>query len=132
MTIGWGGITFFWGKPIFIVPVRQSRYTFQLIDKAQEFTVSVPLEVDMRKALAYCGKNSGRDVNKYNEIGLVTVPGKVVSTPIIEQCDLHFECKIVYKQTMDPTYLDQGVQEKWYPDYHTLYYGEILACYRTK
>lgn len=71
MTIGWGGITFFWGKPIFIVPVRQSRYTFQLIDKAQEFTVSVPLEVDMRKALAYCGKNSGRDVNKYNEIGLV-------------------------------------------------------------
>ena len=27
MIIGWGGITFFWGKPIFIVPVRQSRYT---------------------------------------------------------------------------------------------------------
>ena len=26
MVIGWGGIVFIWGKPIFMVPVRKSRY----------------------------------------------------------------------------------------------------------
>lgn len=130
MTIGWGGITNFWAKPTFIVPVRQSRHTYQIIDNVQEFTVSVPLEVDMRKALAYCGRNSGRDGNKFEATGIKTSPGKIISTPIIEQCDLHFECKIVYKQPMDPKYLNQAINDKWYPDYHTLYYGEIIACYK--
>lgn len=131
MTIGWGGITNFWAKPTFIVPVRKSRHTYNIIEKVQEFTVSVPIEVDLRRELAYCGRNSGRDVNKFETTRLRTVPGKVVTTPVIEQCDLHFECRIVYKHAMDPAYLDQAIQDKWYPDYHTLYYGEILAAYRT-
>lgn len=55
MTIGWGGITIFWGKPVFIVPVRESRYTFNIINSAKEFTVSVPVNVNLAKELAYCG-----------------------------------------------------------------------------
>ena len=129
MTIGWGGITYFWNKPIFIVPVRASRHTYKFIDNADEFTVSVPIDVDLKKALLFCGSRSGRDVNKYEESGLITFPGRVIETPIIKQCELHYECKIVYRQPMDPSLLCQDIEERFYPDYHTMYYGEIVSNY---
>ena len=53
MVIGWGGIVFIWGKPIFMVPVRKSRYTHGLIEKSGEFTVSVPLNKDLKDALMF-------------------------------------------------------------------------------
>jgi flavin reductase (DIM6/NTAB) family NADH-FMN oxidoreductase RutF len=131
MVIGWGGINFFWGKPIFLVPVRKSRYTHMLIDKSGEFTVSVPLSNDLRKALAFCGSKSGRDFDKFKECNLTPVPGTKVNTPIIGECSLHYECKVVYKQDMTPENLALELNHKWYPDYHTFYFGEIVACYIT-
>ena len=44
MTIGWGSIGIIWGKPIFTVAVRNSRYTHSLIENSNNFTVSIPLE----------------------------------------------------------------------------------------
>ena len=44
MTIGWGTLGVQWGKPIFIVFVRQSRHTKTLLDKNGEFTINVPLK----------------------------------------------------------------------------------------
>ena len=35
MTIAWGSLGFMWGKPVFTVMVRQSRHTYQLIEKIQ-------------------------------------------------------------------------------------------------
>ncbi|MBZ4645705.1 MAG: hypothetical protein PWP27_466 [Clostridiales bacterium] len=130
MTIGWGLIGHMWGKPIFIVPVRKSRFTYGLIEKSSEFTVSIPFD-GLKKELALCGSRSGRDMDKFKEFGLTPVDGKVINTPVIEQCNLHYECKIVYKQEMQPDYLDLEYDEKWYgnKDYHTLYFGEIVACY---
>lgn len=130
MTIGWGSIGTVWRKPMFTVLVRESRYTFGLIDQSTEFTVSIPLS-DMKKALALCGTKSGRDMDKIEAAGLSTLPGQKVSVPVIAGCGLHFECKIVYKQKMDPALLDGEVDKACYPegDYHTLYYGEILGCY---
>ena len=130
MTIGWGNIGFAWGKPIFTVMVRASRYTRELIEKSGEFTVSVPLN-PMKQALGICGSISGRDIDKFAAAGLTILPGKKTATPVIKGCGLHFECKTVYKQEMNPSLLDQSFNEKWYDsgDYHTFYTGEILTCY---
>lgn len=131
MIIGWGGITYFWGKPIFIVPVRESRFTHGQIEKSGEFTVSVPLNEDMKKALAFCGSKSGRDYDKFKECGLTAVPAQKINTPVIGECSLHYECKVVYKQDMIKENLNKDIDNKWYPDYHTIYFGEIVACYLT-
>lgn len=130
MTIGWASIGYFWGKPIFTVVVRDSRYTYQLIDNGKEFTVSIPLKGNMRKELQFCGTRSGRDVDKFSACNLETKSGKRVNIPIIANCDLYYECHIVYKSKMNPENLDDSY-DKWYPqrDYHTFYYGEIVACY---
>ena len=55
MTIGWGKIGIEWGRPIFIVYVRDSRYTKQLLEESGEFTVNVPLTVGDQEILGYCG-----------------------------------------------------------------------------
>ena len=130
MTIAWGNLGFMWGKPVFTAMVRPSRFTYQCLEQSGEFTVSIPLK-DMSKALGICGSQSGRDGNKLAAANLTTTPGKKISTPVITDCGLHYECKVVYKQEMIPEQLTTDLQEKWYGqgNYHTLFFGEILATY---
>jgi flavin reductase (DIM6/NTAB) family NADH-FMN oxidoreductase RutF len=129
MTIGWATIGFAWKKPIMMVLVRNSRHTFSLIEKAADFTVSIPAG-DMKKEIAFCGTKSGRDIDKFKACNLKTAPSRQVVSPIIAVPGIHFECRIVYRNAIDPTRLtreyDQIYPEK---DYHTLYFGEIQACY---
>jgi flavin reductase (DIM6/NTAB) family NADH-FMN oxidoreductase RutF len=129
MTIGWAFIGFCWRKPIFVVAVRDSRHTFTLIEDAEDFTVSIPTG-DMQAAIQFCGTRSGREVDKFAACRLKTAAGRRVSSPIIEVAGLHFECRIVYKSAMDPAFLAEDIASL-YPqkDFHTLYFGEIMACY---
>ncbi|MDF2634837.1 MAG: flavin reductase domain protein FMN-binding protein [Pelosinus sp.] len=130
MTIAWGSIGFMWGKPVFMAMVRPSRFTYEALEKSRQFTVSIPFK-DMSTALGICGSKSGRNTDKLTAANLTTNPGQKLSTPVIANCGLHYECKVVYKQEMAPTLLDKGLQDKWYEtgDYHTLFFGEILTTY---
>ncbi len=49
MTIGWGNVGFIWNKPMLMVPVRYSRHTYSMIDRSETFTVSVPVNKDLKK-----------------------------------------------------------------------------------
>jgi len=130
MTIAWGTVGFMWGKPVFMAMVRPNRFTYECLEKSGQFTVSIPFK-DMSKALGICGSQSGRDTDKLAAANLTTVPGKKISTPVIADCGLHYECRVVYKQKMSAELLTTDLQEKWYADgtYHTLYWGEILTTY---
>jgi flavin reductase (DIM6/NTAB) family NADH-FMN oxidoreductase RutF len=129
MAIGWATFGVVWRKPILMVAVRNSRHTFGIIEKAADFTVSVPSR-DMDDAIMYCGTKSGRDYDKFKECNLELKDAQKVVSPIINTPGLHFECKIVLKAAMDPKYLVEEY-ETLYPkkDYHTLYFGEIQDCY---
>ncbi len=111
--------------------VRYSRHTYDILEKSKEFTVSVPLTRDMKKELAICGTKSGRDIDKFKECNLTTIKGKSIDTPIIEECELHYECKVVYQQAMEPGLIDKGIREANYSnnDFHIMYYGEIVESY---
>ncbi len=130
MTIGWGTVGIIWGKPIFVVLVRPSRYTYGLMEQTEDFTVNVP-SADLRKAVAFCGSKSGRDYDKFAENGLTAVPGKKVKSPIIDECVIHYECKVVHKNDVLKDELADAIVSSAYPggDFHTIYYGEILSVY---
>ena len=130
MTIGWGSLGVIWGKPVFSVLVRPSRFTFGLLESSGEFTVSVPL-TDMSKALGICGSKSGRDIDKFAEAELQKLPGIKISTPVIGGAGLHYECKVLFKQPMNPALLDPAINAASYSsgDYHTIYYGLIEASW---
>ncbi len=130
MTIGWGTPGIIWRRPIFTVLVRVSRYTHQLLENSGEFTVNVPSQ-DLQAAVADCGTRSGRDVDKFAAHSFTSIPGRKVKVPIIEQCVGHYECRVVYRTHMARSLLDPALHDDCYPkgDYHTIYFGEILAAY---
>ena len=129
MTIGWATLGIVWRKPICMVAVRDSRHTFEIIEKAADFTASFPA-TDMKEALTFCGTKSGRDYDKFKECGLEPTKAQKTLSPIIKTPGLHIECRIVFKSAMDPAFLEPEY-ETIYPkkDYHTLYFGEIMDCY---
>ena len=130
MTIGWGTVGVIWGQPIFSVLVRPSRFTFDLLEASGEFTVSIPL-TDMSKALGICGSKSGRDLDKFAAAGLQKLPGLKIATPVIGGAGLHYECKVVFKQPMNPQLLEKNLDATCYGsgDYHTIYFGQIQAAW---
>ncbi len=133
MTIGWGSIGFYWGKPCITAIVRPQRHTHPLLMAANEFTVSVPLH-DMADELKYAGVVSGKTENKLDgRNGLTTAPAQEVSAPIIKECELHFECKVKLIQDMTGDQMDETVMKRMYPggDFHTMFFGEIVRCYTT-
>jgi flavin reductase (DIM6/NTAB) family NADH-FMN oxidoreductase RutF len=130
MTIGWGSLGYMLSRPVFTVMVRLSRFTYKLIENSDEFTVSFPLKGQLKKELEICGTKSGRDINKFEECNLTLQKAQNIETPVIAECDLHLECKIVYKQLMNPEFMSEEIDRVYGSgkDYHALYYGEILSC----
>lgn len=133
MTIGWGWMGNCWNKPIFVVAVRPQRHTHALLERVGEFTISVPTLRPMKQELRFAGTQSGRDVNKFSNHGLTAAPAQCVSAPIVAECGLHYECKTLLTQAMTPNAMDAAMAASIYPtkDFHTMFFGEIVRCYRT-
>lgn len=133
MAIGWGLIGPLWGKPFFMVAVRPSRYTYKFVEETGDFTVNVPKR-GMEEIVDYCGSVSGRDHDKFKEKGLTLAPGKRVTSPVISDCVIHYECRVAYKMKVMSSGLPEDIRRSSYPsgNYHTLYFGEILATYANK
>lgn len=131
MTIGWGSLGFQWRKPIFIVYVRKSRYTHELLEKNPQFTVNILLEECDPAILRLCGTCSGRDTDKLAQLQLTPVEGQSVAVPAIAQLPLTLECQVIYSQSQEPEAIDKEVRAHYYgdEDYHTAYYGQITAAY---
>ncbi|HDR14408.1 MAG TPA: flavin reductase family protein [Desulfobacteraceae bacterium] len=132
MTIGWATIGYIWRKPVMMVAVRASRHTFGIIERADDFTVSVP-STDMSDAISFCGTRSGRDCDKFKECSLTAAPARHVDSPVVETPGIHLECRIFYKTPMSAAFLNEECRSSIYSDndFHTLYFGEIKACYET-
>jgi flavin reductase (DIM6/NTAB) family NADH-FMN oxidoreductase RutF len=133
MTISWGSVGVFWGKPVVTAPVRFSRFTHNMIEKAGVFTISIPREGEMEKELAYCGTKSGRDVDKFAECGMTVRPGRTLPAPVVGEAWMHIECRVLYKTDMAAGGFAPDLDSKLYPDgdFHTLYLGEVVDFYET-
>ena len=134
MTIGWGKIGIEWNRPVFIAYVRESRYTKEMLEKNGEFTVNIPMgEVDSR-ILGHCGRTSGRDTDKIQDLHLTLVDSDAVSVPGILELPLTLECKVLFRNVQDESRLPEPIRSRFYTggnnaDYHIAYYGEILGAY---
>jgi len=84
-----------------------------------------------KNSLDRLGSVSGRDHDKFKEKGLTTTRGKKVRSPIISDCIVHYECKVIYKTKFRPSGIPKNVMRGYYPseDFHTVYFGEIVAAY---
>jgi flavin reductase (DIM6/NTAB) family NADH-FMN oxidoreductase RutF len=130
MTIGWGTAGAIWSRPVFVILVRPSRFTYGRLEEVSDFTVNVP-PPELASAVALCGSISGREHDKLQEARLTPAPSREVRSPIIRECVVHYECRTLQRVDMSPETLVQTVREQFYAagDFHRIYFGEIVAAY---
>ena len=132
MTASWGGAGVMWNRAIIAVPIRNTRFTFGKIEETGEFSVSIPKSGEMKELLTYFGTKSGRDVDKYLATGTKLQKCREIGTSVLADCETFYECRVLYRSDIKPEHLPEGFITAYYPhhDYHTVFYGEIVAAYR--
>lgn len=125
MTVSWGSLGVLWSKDVFTAVVRPSRHTYKFMESSDYFTASVFPE-EYREQLTFCGRNSGRDVDKTAETGFTPIFRD--NGIIFEESELAFICKKIYITDIVPQgFVGMDVKEA-YPngDLHRAYVGEII------
>ncbi len=132
MTASWGGVGVLWNKNVVFTFIRDSRYTLEFVDSNDYYSVSF-FGGNYMKELTFCGRNSGRDVDKVKETGLTPVFDQ--DAPYFEEADLVLICKKLYRQSMNQeSFIDKSLAEKFYSDndWHELFVGEIVKVLKKK
>ncbi len=133
MTVGWGGIGYFWKRPFVLIAVRPSRHTYEFLEKYPDFTLNL-FSAQYSEKVAWCGAHSGRAVDKVKHTGLTPEAGRRVGAPIFAEAELVLECRKVYWSDLEPAhFLAQHIAGNYKAgDYHRVYFGEILAAAGTQ
>ena len=112
-------ITLAWSMPVSLNPplvavsIAPKRYSHKLIEESKEFVINIPT-MEIVKETLYCGRVSGRNVDKFKEAKLTATPAKKVKAPIIKECIAHLECVV-----------DQQIKA----GDHTIFLGRVVAAY---
>ena len=129
MTVSWGGVGVIWGKDVAFIFVRQSRYTLAFLEKHDRFTISF-YPPEYRKALAYCGSESGRNVDKAKETGLTPA---FDGAPYFEEASAVLHCRKMAKYDLLPEgfLTDDAASNYTDGNYHRMFIAEIeRVCVR--
>jgi len=95
MAVAWHAV-FSLNPPTYGVSISPKRFTYELIRESRAFAVNfMPgKEAELVAAVGGC---SGRDVDKFKELGIRKVKGLVLDVPVIETAYFAIECEIGMK-----------------------------------
>lgn len=92
ITIAWAG-TICTNPPMVSISVRPERYSNPILKETGEFVINLTTR-ELAFATDYCGVKSGRDVDKFQAMGLTPVAGEQVKAPLIAESPVNIECKV--------------------------------------
>ncbi|MHA1917684.1 MAG: flavin reductase family protein [Candidatus Ranarchaeia archaeon] len=99
--------------PIVSVAITLHKFSHKLIEEKKEFVVNVPSR-EILDSVDLNGVISGRDFDKFKESNLTREPAKYVKAPMIQECKINLECKLVNQ-------LHLGL--------HDLFLGEVVGVH---
>lgn len=125
MTISWGGFGTLWHKPIVTIYIRPSRYTYELIEKNDYFTISF-YDEEYKKDLGVLGTKSGRDIDKMSCTKLT--PEYINNIVTFKEAKLTIICKKIYFQDLEIENIPKDERDKFYSTepVHRMYIGEVI------
>ena len=131
MTASWGGMGILWNKEVCFLFVRPQRYTHDLLEKQNRFSVCV-LPEKYKSAHKVCGSQSGRDVDKIMLTGLHETDCDGVKA--VAESKFVFVVRQLYRDDLVKTGFKEDVLLKHYPtnDFHTVYVCEIEKIFQKK
>lgn len=92
LTIAWTG-TVCTNPPMCYISVRKERHSYDIIRRTGEFVINLTTE-QIARATDWCGVKSGRDVNKWEAMGLTPMANEHVAAPIVAESPLSICCKV--------------------------------------
>lgn len=75
------------------VSIRPERHSYDIIKRNMEFVLNITTE-ELAYATDWCGVRSGKDYNKFEEMGLTAGKATMVQAPVIEESPLNIECRV--------------------------------------
>lgn len=137
MTGSGGGLVLHFRKPSTWCLFQSDRYTLELIQKEQTYTLSF-FPDEYKKQLIFLGSKSGRDSEKMKEVELTSIqtPSGDMS---FEEAKLIIECKLTQISTANPEdfysqeakdYLKEAYKE--ISNYRKYVFGEIIHAWVKK
>ncbi len=92
MTVAWCGVAC--NKPPSIsVAIMKARYTLKGIKDHGAFSINIP-SVELARKVDYCGVHSGKNTDKSGIFKVVY--GELKTAPLVDECPLNFECKVIH------------------------------------
>ena len=92
ITLAWVGNVC--SDPVMLtISVRKNRYSYDIIKETGEFVVNLTNR-ELARACDWCGVKSGRDFDKYKEMGLTPSKSETVKAPGIAESPVSIECKV--------------------------------------
>ncbi|MCK9154925.1 MAG: flavin reductase family protein [Paludibacteraceae bacterium] len=92
LTISWVG-TICTNPPMCYISVRPERHSYDIIKNNGEFVINLTNE-PLARATDWCGVRSGKDYNKFKDMGLTPTKTKVIDSVIIDESPLSIECRV--------------------------------------
>ena len=119
MTLDWKLIGNIGYEPIMAVAVATTRYTFECLKEGvKAFTVNIVSD-KTTKYTNVAGSSSGRNVDKFEKTGAVTIPG-IKGVPTIKDSLLSYECELL------------GHSQIPFKSSHYAFFGKIVKSYASK
>jgi len=102
-------------KPVIVgIAIRPVTYSHGLISETREYVVNLP-PARLLAAVDGCGSVSGRSgVDKFAAFGLTPLPADEVRPPLIAECPVNLECKVLDIHTIGD---------------HDLFLGQVVAMH---
>ena len=92
ITVAWTGIINT-NPAMCYISVRPERFSHELIKKNGEFVIHSTTK-ELARATDWCGVKSGRDFDKFKEMGLTKEKATIVKSPMIAESPISVECKV--------------------------------------
>lgn len=117
MTINWGGYGFLWNKDVVFLVIRNSRNTLTYLKKNPTFSLT-RFDPCYHDQLFFCGRNSGRTVDKISHCNFTPVFDGEEQTPYFAEANSAVFCRQLFRTTIEQDgFLDQipsQIWENWY------------------
>ena len=91
-TVAWTG-TVCTNPPMCYISVRPERHSYEIIKRTGEFVINLTT-ASLARATDWCGVRSGRDYDKFKEMGLTPVWAKHVKAPLVAESPVAIECRV--------------------------------------
>ena len=91
-TVAWTG-TVCTSPPMCYISVRPERHSYDILKRTGEFVINLTTG-RLARATDWCGVRSGRDYDKFKEMGLTPVMAEQVKAPIIDESPVAIECRV--------------------------------------